>query len=270
MKFEKLLDMSSGYVLDFSNNSFSQHILREANVDIYHEKYDYYGDSKAKRLRRFWDIEADQIVGKLNNSLLEYWKTSKLINDMETTKNEEILYKDCISIVERLLGKDSRASVEESQDNFLTKDFDEISISKLNLDGPLTKILESRITEIKMCMEAQAPLSTIFMCGSILEGILLAIASMNVRKFNQANSSPKDKEGKVKKLHEWGLRNFIDVAYELKYLGLDVQKHSHSLRDFRNYIHPFEQMSSNFDPDMQTARISWQVLKAAIEDLSKA
>lgn len=40
------------------------------------------------------------------------------------------------------------------------------------------------------------------------------------------------------------------------------------LRDFRNYIHPYEQWSSGFNPDEHTALISWQVLKAAIHDLS--
>jgi hypothetical protein len=48
-----------------------------------------------------------------------------------------------------------------------------------------------------------------------------------------------------------------------------VKKYSHSLRDFRNYIHPYEQLSSRFDPDIKTAKISFQVLKAAIADLEK-
>ncbi len=47
-----------------------------------------------------------------------------------------------------------------------------------------------------------------------------------------------------------------------------VKKFSHSLRDFRNYIHPYEQVSSRFNPDEHTARISWQVLKAALFQLS--
>lgn len=269
IKLEKIFDMSSGYVLDFSNDSFHQHVLRETNTDIYVDRYEYYGGSKAKRLRRFWDIEEDKTVGKLNKSILEYWKTLKLIGEEKISEKEQELYDECLLISDRMLGIHNQENKETSREKFLSKDFDEIPLDKLNLDGPLTKILTERITEIKKCMEGNSPLSTIFMCGSVLEGILLAIASMNVREFNQANSSPKDKDGKVKRLHEWGLINFIEVAFELKYLGLDVKKHSHALRDFRNYIHPFEQMSSGFDPDMQTARISWQVLKAAMEDLSK-
>jgi hypothetical protein len=52
-------------------------------------------------------------------------------------------------------------------------------------------------------------------------------------------------------------------------LGLDVKKFSHALRDFRNYIHPYEQMASRFNPDAHTAQICFQVLRAAISALSK-
>lgn len=68
---------------------------------------------------------------------------------------------------------------------------------------------------------------------------------------------------------EWTLSNFIDVSYDIGLLGLDVKKFSHVLRDFRNYIHPYMQMSSRFSPDIDTAKISWQVLQAAISDLIK-
>ncbi len=80
----------------------------------------------------------------------------------------------------------------------------------------------------------------------------------------------KNKEGKIKQFREWTLNNLIDVAHEIGFLGLDVKKHSHSLRDFRNYIHPHQQMISGFTPDKDTAQISWKVLQAAIADLSKA
>ena len=55
----------------------------------------------------------------------------------------------------------------------------------------------------------------------------------------------------------------------LDLVGEDVKKFSHALRDFRNYIHPFQQMASQFNPDQHTAKICWQVLQAAITQLSK-
>jgi hypothetical protein len=60
----------------------------------------------------------------------------------------------------------------------------------------------------------------------------------------------------------------IDVAYELELIGLDIKKYANSLRDFRNYIHPYQQMCEKFSPDNHTAKISLQVLLAAIAELS--
>ena len=112
-------------------------------------------------------------------------------------------------------------------------------------------------------------MSVIFLSGSTLEGILLNQASKSPRDFNTANAAPKDKESKVRQFPDWTLNNLIDVAYEKKFIGLDVKKFSHSLRDFRNFIHPYQQHLLNFSPDKHTAKISWQVLQAVIDDLSK-
>ena len=60
----------------------------------------------------------------------------------------------------------------------------------------------------------------------------------------------------------------IDVACEVGVLKLDIKKFSHGLRDFRNYIHPYEQMTSGFTPDEHTAKVCFQVLKAALANLA--
>ena len=159
---------------------------------------------------------------------------------------------------------------ETSEDEFVNKEFKEISIDKLGLDGVVTDVLKQRLEEVRICLNAKAPLATIFLCGSSLEGILLGVASKTPKDFNSSSCSPKDKKsGKVLPFFDWSLANFIDVACSLKLLGEDVKKFSHALRDFRNYIHPYQQMSSGFNPDEHTAKICWQVLQTAIYQLSK-
>jgi len=133
----------------------------------------------------------------------------------------------------------------------------------------VTGVLKQRLEEIKKCLNAKAPLAVIFLCGSTLEGILLGIACARPKEFNQAATSPKDQAGKVKQFQEWTLNDFINVARSLGLVGEDVKKFSHALREFRNYIHPYEQMASQFDPNEHTAKICWQVLQAAITQLSK-
>ena len=269
---EKHFSMNGGYVLGFSNAKLQQFIFNLFKLDIYAPKYSSFGESKANRLRAFWDIEGNITVGKLILELLEFWKTEKLVNNIkiETTENE--LYNKCLNIANRLLGKETRSDDNhtDSLDDFLGKEYSNLSIKKLNLDSVVTEILEKRISEISKNMKGGACLSAVIMCGSVLEGILLGVASAKMREFNTSTCSPKTKDtGKVMPFNEWTLSNFIDVAHNIGLLGLDVKKYSHSLRDFRNYIHPYQQMNSGFDADIDTAKISWQVLNAAISDLTK-
>ena len=67
---EKAFDMSGGYVLDFTNPSFDR-FFNDYGVDIYDPRFEIYGTSKANRLRAFWDIEHDEIVGRVLLDLLE-------------------------------------------------------------------------------------------------------------------------------------------------------------------------------------------------------
>jgi hypothetical protein len=127
-------------------------------------------------------------------------------------------------------------------------------------------ILESRLKEIRVCLAQGAPLAAVILSGSVLEGLLLNAALQFPQKFNQSRCSPRDKSGAVRKFPDWSLSEFIEVAHEVGLLGLDVKKYGHALRDFRNFIHPYEHMTANFTPDPHTAKISLQVLLAAIAD----
>lgn len=267
---ETLFEMQGGYVLDFSDATFQQFFWNNFKININDQKYTTYGNSKAKRLRAFWDLENNQVVGKVILELIDVSKSVSLTRGKQVTDNETALQNKAEQIANDLLGiKKQTVKTEETVDDFLNKEFSDISLDKLKIDSSIIHILESRIAEINNSIKTKSALSCIILCGSVLEGILLGIASSKAREFNQCDSSPKNKDSKVLQFNEWTLSNFIDVAHKLGLLGLDVKKYSHSLRDFRNYIHPYEQMSSNFNPDIETAKISWQVLKAAITDLSK-
>lgn len=156
-----------------------------------------------------------------------------------------------------------------SEEEFINKDFKNISIDNIGLDSDVNDVIKQRLEEIKNCLKSKASLAVIFLCGSTLEGILFGVAIKNTKSFNTCKSSPKDKLGKIRPFHEWTLNDFINTSRELNIIGEDVKKFSHALRDFRNYIHPYQQVTSNFNPDEQTAKICWQVLQAAIIQLSK-
>jgi hypothetical protein len=102
LKIEKLLEMGSGYVLDFSNRTFSEFVLENTGVEIYDSRYDYSSGSKANRLRAFWQKEPNHVVGRLLTNLLEYWKAKKQASFSEITSAEQSLYDESIRIAERL------------------------------------------------------------------------------------------------------------------------------------------------------------------------
>lgn len=154
------------------------------------------------------------------------------------------------------------------ESEFLSREFSGFTISDLGLDLNVTEILNKRVEEIEKTYSSGAYLSTILIAGSTLEGVFLGLASSYPRAFNTVKSSPKGREGKVQPFHDWSLAAFIDVAKDLELIQLDTYKFSHTLRDFRNYIHPYQQMSSGFTPREHTAKICLQVLKAAINEIT--
>lgn len=262
-RFEDMFGMASGYVLDFTDRTFAQFFRENGGINIYDDHYAYNGESKAKHLRAFWETDDDAVVGRLLNALLELWRYQ---NESGKDRRSDKAYSECLKTAARLLGKEVGA--EETEEEFLKKDFGAISIVGLDIDPTIAPILESRIREAMDCHHAGASLASIFMCGSVLEGILLNIALKNPAAFNSAKGSPKNKDTqKVKPFQDWTLASLIDVAHEVGLLRLDVKKFSHVMRDFRNYIHPYEQMASKFDPDKHTAEICLQVLRAAIVGL---
>ncbi|MBL4788355.1 MAG: hypothetical protein JKY60_04690 [Kordiimonadaceae bacterium] len=253
-----------GYVLDFTDPTYSE-FFHQFNVDINSQRYRTYGDSKAKRLRAFWEQDPDNLVGKVLNEMLDLHKVTCELNNVAL--NLPVMEK-CAEIVRRLTGIQVVAEP-ETINGFLKKDFGSISFAKLPVEESLRPILKTRLNEALATMNAKAHLSTIFMCGSILEGALLGVSQSHPSRFNKSRTSPKDDDGKVLPFHKWSLAQLIDTACDIQLIGLDVKKFSHALRDFRNYIHPYEQMRSGFSPDAHTARICLQVLKAALASLSK-
>jgi len=160
-------------------------------------------------------------------------------------------------------------SSEAAENEFLNREFTNVNLQGLGLESVVSDVLQYRIKEIEKCFSSNSPLAVILLAGSTLEGIFLGLAIKYPRQFNTAKSSPKDSNGKVRQFHEWNLSGFIDVATDIGLIQHDTQKFSHSLRDFRNYIHPFEQMSSGFNPREHTAKICLQVLKAAISEINE-
>jgi hypothetical protein len=106
-KFEQLLGMGSGYVLNFSNRTFDEFVEDSTGRNIYDARYSYGSGSKANLLRGFWQVEPNVIVGKLMGDLLDYGVEWSQFPD------KDALLEACRRIVTRLK-QDSPVSELES------------------------------------------------------------------------------------------------------------------------------------------------------------
>lgn len=139
--------------------------------------------------------------------------------------------------------------------------------SKLNLENGISEILEQRWAEIQSCIDVNATVSAVIMMGSMLEGFLMGTMQRQPQIANRANNAPK-KDGIVKHFADWTLNDMIDVGHEVGWIQLDVKKFSHALRDFRNIIHPYQQLAVRTNPDIDTCKISWLVVQATCNDIA--
>jgi hypothetical protein len=261
---EKILGMEGGYLLDYNDMTFGQFFNRHG-VDIHGTKYQTYGTSKAKKMRAFWEKEPDALVGKVLSEMLDVYEANCKLSNKGI---DSAVLRESRKSVARLLGKPQPVPSSKNGDDFLSREFTIPNIQKLPIEASAVPIIESRLVEARKALGAGAHLSVIFLCGSVLEAVLLGAAQKEPARFNRAAASPKVNDGKVKHFPDWSLAQFIDVACEIDLLKPDVKKFSHGLRDFRNYIHPYEQMVSRFTPDEHTAKLCFQVLKAALASVA--
>ena len=262
--FEKLFGMGSGYVLDFTDATFGEFFRRHA-VDIHGRKYQTVGTSKAKKLRAFWESEPDRLVGAVLSEMLDSYETECELAGKDV---DGVPLQRARGIVGRLTGGPVVRHPAGKESEFLDREFTIPNIQKLPIDTQVAPIVEARLKEARVALGAGAHLSVIFLCGSVLEAVLLGAAQQAPASFNQAKATPKTANGSPKRFPDWSLAQLINVACEVGVLKLDIKKFSHGLRDFRNYIHPYQQLVSGFTPDEHTAKVCFQVLKAALASLA--
>lgn len=201
-----------------------------------------------------------QRIDHLDKELSEFNKYLAFDKWQVVRDNAEITFRKIDKVV---VEAPTKNEADTKEDEFLKQRFD-FNIESIKLEASVIDIIKARLIEIKNCVNHDSPLSAVIMTGSVLEGLLFSIATQNPREYNQSQSAPKDENGRVRKFSYWTLNNFIDVSAEVGVLKQDVKKFSHVLRDFRNYIHPYSQMCTQFSPDKHTALICLQVLNAAL------
>ena len=99
IRYMKVLLNKGGYVMDFSNSTFSDFFLLSIDEDIDDEKYKINGNSKGKRLETFLDIAPLVKIVNLSLDSLKHWD----IFEKSKTDEDKKLYETCKKYFENLL-----------------------------------------------------------------------------------------------------------------------------------------------------------------------
>lgn len=138
-------------------------------------------------------------------------------------------------------------------------------LSSLIPDPTTQDAIRRRWIECTRCIGAGAPMAALVMMGGLLEGLLLARINRERIKsaIFTANSAPVDPvSGDPRRLRDWTLRNYIDVSHEIGWISQSAKDVGEVLRDYRNYIHPYKEISHGVALTTDDARVLWEVTKS--------
>lgn len=110
---EKLFQMGSGYVLNFSDRTMGEFFRDDVGLDIYTQKYNYASGSKANRMRGLWLKADNKTVGNSILKLIEYIESQILIDELSRDEFPKDRVRAAKEIAEKLLGK--KVEIKESK-----------------------------------------------------------------------------------------------------------------------------------------------------------
>ena len=102
---EKLFQMGSGYVLNFSDRTMGEFFRDDVGLDIFAKKYNYGSGSKANRLRGLWLKADDKTVAETILKLIEYIESQILLGCLKREDFPAELVQAGRNVAENLLGR---------------------------------------------------------------------------------------------------------------------------------------------------------------------
>lgn len=108
-----ILGMGGGYVLDFSNQTYSEFFRDELGINIDDVRYCDIGTSKGKRLRSYLKQSKNEDVLRVLCALWEYKETKRKRSGIEEEKPE--LVSEFLDLLARLGGKATKTNSKKSE-----------------------------------------------------------------------------------------------------------------------------------------------------------
>jgi hypothetical protein len=124
-------------------------------------------------------------------------------------------------------------------------------------------ILKRDYHEIQKSAISECWKSVIILCGSSIEAILLDLLIQNESEAKKASAAPSKSN-----LNKWHLHDMIEVALELELVPTGIGKLSHSIREYRNIIHPGNEIRQELTIAPEEANIAIEVMNILYRELA--
>jgi hypothetical protein len=115
--------------------------------------------------------------------------------------------------------------------------------------------------ELQLVFHSKGWKSTIILAGGVIEGILTDLL-LHCPEAAKAKCAPRKSD-----ITRWTLHEMLSVALELNQVQPAVGRLSHSVREYRNLIHPGMEIRENLTFGSEEAEIALQVLQILIREM---
>lgn len=138
-------------------------------------------------------------------------------------------------------------------------------LSHLVQDQKALEILLARAAETEICESNGAYVFAVIGIGSFIEGLLYSVLierDIDLRDHGVARAN-----GKRTPLSMVGLKELVDIAHHKGWVQVDAKDFLNTVRDYRNFVHPRQQLERELTPDRDTVMMCWGPVHAVLNDL---
>lgn len=143
-------------------------------------------------------------------------------------------------------------------------------IDSINLiqDISLREILRRDIQECAISVVAEQYKSSIVLCGSIIEAILVYIIGQRGYSKYDIGTLLRNKP-RTKSVKEMDLNELLELCRQEKIINVEEYHLSNYVRAYRNIIHPSCEVRKSYNVDSLTANLMWNALLAIMREVIK-
>lgn len=144
-----------------------------------------------------------------------------------------------------------------------------LRLERLLADEVTVDLLMGRLEETRICENGGAYTMAVIGIGSIVEGLLLQLLLERDGELREKGfPNPRDPERRIR-ADRLTLEQMIDIAHGKDWIQLDATKFVHTVRDFRNFVHPRKELKERPRFDRDSVMLCWAPVQALLNDLEE-